>query len=306
MVTTLRTLRDGLQTMPWLSLIGYGVLIMLYGTLVSFLLPDAWQASFKQLLLVAPLLLICAKDLACLPLGLQRLQSSRARGESRVKRLLALLPPELLAYTRLERAMWRGFFNWVRRRAPDARPAGTPLGYLERGAYRTVICCLLLTLFVEMPIDVMIANLLVKTPAQAFTLHGVFGALGLYGFVWVLGDRWYVLGRQHHVLTASTLELDIGARGHGSIPLAAMASCERLKESRKQWCQRHGFKVHATRALSPCDAPNVVVRLQPGCDVRLTLLQLEHGGDGPIFLYLDRPELLGSALDQWRRAVAMA
>lgn len=289
MVTTLRTVRDGLQTMPWLSLIGHGVLIMLYGTLLSFLLPGAWQASFKQLLLVAPLLLIVAKDLACLPLGLQRLQSSRARGESRVKRLLALLTPELLAYTRLERAMWRGFFSWALHRAPDARPAGTPLGYLERGSYRTVICCVLLALFVEMPIDVMIANLLVKTPAQAFTLHIVFGALGLYSFVWVLGDRWQVLGRRYHVLTAATLELDIGARGWGSIPLDAIASCERLTLSRKQWCEQHGCAVHATRTLSPCDAPNIVLRLQSGCDVRLTLLQLERGGDGPIFLYLDSP-----------------
>lgn len=285
----LRRWRDGLQAMPWLSLVGYGLLIMLYGTLLSFLLPAAWQPSLKRLLLAAPLLLIVAKDFACLPLGLQRLKLSKARGESRRQRLLAALPPELLAYMRLERAMWRGFFRWVLRRQPDARPAGTPLGYLDRGSYGTVICCVLLALFVEMPIDAFIVSLLAKTPAQVHMLHLLFGALVLYSLVWVMGDRWYVLGRRHHVLTATTLELDIGARGWGSIPLDAIARCEHLKESRREWCRRHGFQIHATRTLSPCDGPNMVLILKPGSDVRLHLLQAERGGDGPIFLYLDAP-----------------
>lgn len=55
---------------------------------------------------------------------------------------------------------------------------------------------------------------------------------------------------------------------------------------------------HATRKLTPCDAPNVVVLLKPGSDVRLTLLQLERGGDGPSFLYLDRPEQLMAGVRQ--------
>jgi hypothetical protein len=50
--------------------------------------------------------------------------------------------------------------------------------------------------------------------------------------------------------------------------------------------------------LSPVDAPDLVLLLKPGSDVRLTLLQKECGGDGPIFLYLDRPELLSAALTQ--------
>jgi len=288
-LSTLRRWRDGLQAMPWLSLVGYGLLIMLYGTLLSLLLPVAWQPALKRVLLVVPLSLIVAKDFACLPLGLQRLKLSRARGESRWQRLLAALPPELLAYTRLERAMWRGFFSWALRRRPAARPAGTPLGYLERGSYGTVICCVLLALFVEMPLDTFIVSLLAKNPAQAHTLHLLFGAFVLYSLVWIMGDRWYVLGRRHHVLTATTLELDIGARGWGSIPLDAIASCEKLNESRREWCQRHAFPVHATRTVSPCDGPNLVLLLKPGSDVRLHLLQAERGGDGPIFLYLDAP-----------------
>lgn len=188
--------------------------------------------------------------------------------------------------------MWRGFFSWLLRRPQPVRPPGIALGYLERGAYGTVICCALLVLFVEMPLDVFIASVMAKTPAQAHTLPIVFGIIAAYSFVWVLGDRWHVVNRRHHVLTSTHLALDIGARGYGNIPLDAIASCERLNVSRKDWCQRQGHSVHATRKLTPFDAPNLVVSLKPGCDVRLTLLQQERGGDSPVFLYLDRPEML--------------
>lgn len=288
--------RDHLQVMPWLSLLGYGLLIVFYGTLFGLLLPRAWQQPFERMVLAAPLILVVAKDLACFPLCLARCRSARAHGASLPHRVLAILPPELMAWVRLERAMWSGCFSWALRRPHPVRPIGAKLGYLERGSYGTVVCCALLALFVEMPLDVMIVSLMAKKPAQTQVLHLVFGALALYGFVWVLGDRWHVLSRRHHVLTGTHLELDTGARGFGSIPLAVIASCERLNESRAAWCQRHGILVHATRKLSPVDGPNLVLRLQPGCDVRLTLLQQARGGDGPIFLYLDRPELLCAEL----------
>lgn len=296
MPATLRRYRDSLQTMPWMSLIGYGALILLYGALTSLLLPREWRPPFMRSLLQASLLLLVAKDIACLPLHVARVNAARVRGDTWPRVLHAALPPAFLAYLRLERAMWRGFFGWMLRRAQPARPAGLALGYLERGSYGTVICCLLVALFVEAPIDVMIASLLAKTPEQLRVLHAGFGLAVAYSLVWVLGDRWHVAGRRHHVLTATHIELDIGARGYGSIPLAAIASCERIDESSTAWCKRHGYPSHAARKLTPCDAPNVVVTLVPGCDVRLTLLQSERGGDGPIFLYLDRPEQLSAAV----------
>lgn len=290
--STICRYRSGFQTMPWFSLLGYGLLIMLYGTLLGLLLPAAWQRPYARALLVAPLLLLVAKDLVGAPLCVARVRAAVARGDSWTRRLAATLPPEWLAFLRLERAMWGGFFNWLLRRPLAVRPPGIPLGYMERGAYGTAICCALLVLFVEMPLDVFIASVMAKTRSEAHLLHTVFGLVAAYSFVWVLGDRWHVVNRRHHVLTDTSLELDIGARGFGTIPLDAIASYERLTESRATWCRRHGYPLHATRKLTPFDAPNLVLLLKPGCDVRLTLLQLERGGDSPIFLYLDRPELL--------------
>jgi hypothetical protein len=294
--STLRRYRDGLQTIPWLLLTGYGVLILFYGALASIFLPVPWQRPFLHKLLAVPLILIVAKDVACFPLALARWKGATARGEWLLKRLASMLPPEFLGYLRLERAMWRGFFSCALQRAQAAPPAGQPLGYLERGSYGTVICCVLLGLFVEVPIDVLIASVMAKSPEQLRMLHIGFGLLALYGFVWVLGDRWHVKGRGHHVLTATSLELDIGPRGFGSIPLDAIASCVRLKETRVAWCKQHGYRLHATRKLTPFDAPNMVLLLKPGSNVRLHLLQVERDGDGPIFLYLDRPELLNAAI----------
>jgi hypothetical protein len=292
--STVRRYQYRLQTTPWRSLIGCGIAILFYGAIVSFLLPTAWQRPFLRSLLAIPLVLIVLKDLACYPMGIARWKAAALRGASSPERLATLLPPELLGYMRLEQAMWQGFFGWLLRRPHPVPPAGRPLHYLERGSYGTLICCTLVALFVEVPLDVLIASVLTKSPEQLRMLHIVFGVLVAWSFVWVLGDRWQVLGRRHHVLTEFSLELDIGARGFGSIPLAAIARCERLKESRADWCKRHGYLLHATRKLTPFDAPNVVLLLEPGVDVRLTLLQVEQGGDGPIFLYLDRPELLSA------------
>jgi hypothetical protein len=290
--TRLHRYRDGLQTMPWRLLCGYGMLTLFFGALFAAVLPHHWQRPYLHCLLAVPLIMLVAKDLACYPLACARWKMATARNAPLFERLLATQPPELGACLRLERAMWRGFFNWLLRRPQPARRSGTPLGYLARGSYGTVIGCALLALFVELPIDVLIASLLAKTPGEARMLHLIFGAFGAYGFVWVLGDRWHVQGRGHHFLTDTTLELDIGVRAFGSIPLDSIASCVRLKEARAEWCKRHGHFLHATRKVTPFDAPNLVLPLKPGSDVRLQLLQMERGGDGPVFLYLDRPELL--------------
>lgn len=88
---TARRCRDGLQAVPWLSLIGYGLLIMLYGAIASLFLSAAWQPRIMRFLIAASLMLLVAKDVACLALHVARVQ--------------AALPPGILAYLRLERAI---------------------------------------------------------------------------------------------------------------------------------------------------------------------------------------------------------
>lgn len=47
MPSTVRRYRDTLQTMPWPSLADYGALIMVYGVILSLVLPAAWQRHLR-------------------------------------------------------------------------------------------------------------------------------------------------------------------------------------------------------------------------------------------------------------------
>ena len=68
-------------------------------------LPGAWQRPFSRCLLAAAVLLIVAKDLACLPLSVQRWKTAQAHGASWLHCLGALAPPEFVGHVCLERAM---------------------------------------------------------------------------------------------------------------------------------------------------------------------------------------------------------
>jgi hypothetical protein len=98
------------------------------------------------------------------------------------------------------------------------------------------------------------------------------------------------------LLTSDSLELRVGARTRGSIPLYAVRSCERLSEAAASWCRRHGIERRATLLASPLDKPNTVLMLDQDCPGRLTHLGLEQTGLRAVFLYLDRPHALIDAL----------
>jgi hypothetical protein len=112
---------------------------------------------------------------------------------------------------------------------------------------------------------------------------------------WILGDRW-LLARGCHVLGADTLELRIGARTQGAIPLQAIRRCERLAEPAAAWCRRHGIERRDTLLASPLDKPNAVLILGEHSRVRLSHLGRERTGLRAVFLYLDRPQMLVDAV----------
>jgi hypothetical protein len=62
------------------------------------------------------------------------------------------------ALLRLDRALMRGFLDWVARSSPAPRPPGVKLTYLERGAYGTAIGIALVSVFVDAPINMLIVS----------------------------------------------------------------------------------------------------------------------------------------------------
>jgi hypothetical protein len=151
---------------------------------------------------------------------------------------------------------------------------------------------------VELPIDAAIASLFLRDDPTARTVLHLMSALsGLYTLAWVVSDRWLVRAAGGgHVLTEHALELSIGVRAFGTIPLAAIEACERVGEKRDAWCRRHGVALCETALVTPFDAPNLVLRLHADLPLTLTCYQLEKSAARFVFLYLDRPEQLANAL----------
>lgn len=295
MTTLSLSLQAGrLRRTPWTEVLRNAWLVLLGGIALKAMLPAGLSHTLRPLLLLAPLLVLVAKDLSHFPDALQR---TRAILRARTWRKLpaAWLPPELVGLLALGAAQRRGCVNWLLRRPPPALPAGEAFAYLKFGAYRTGFAIVLVSTFVELPIHALILPLFIHDPDKLRLVHLLMLAGSLSTLVWVLGDRWHV-GAGSHVLTEAGLQLRIGARAHGGIPVDAIATCERMDEPLHVWLRRRGIERRDTVTVSPLDKPNTVLILKADSRVRLTHLGVERTGLACVFLYLDRPQDLQKRL----------
>ncbi|SFD90139.1 hypothetical protein [Massilia yuzhufengensis] len=278
-----------LRRTSWLQLAGYAWIGFFVVFLVKLAAPAGMGPALRACGLVLPLLLLAAKDLAHAPDALRRLQGAdNWRG-----RITALLPPELLGMLRIERLMWRGFLRWLRRRPAATAPEGTALTYLRRGAYGSAIGVVMVALFLELPINILLVNLMIDEPTARLAIHVACGAGALYSFVWVLADRWHV-GDASHVLAGEMLHLRVGVRSQGAVPLSAIERCEAVTEAPERWSRRHGIHRADTLLVTPFDKPNCVLFLKPDATVTLLHWQVQRQAPRYLLLYLDRPERLAS------------
>jgi hypothetical protein len=283
-----------LRQARWTDQFLQAYLILLGACVLRFLLPHGIGQTLRPFLLVAPLLPLIAKDLSHLPDALAR---TRAAVRTRTWRELpaAWLPPELVGLIRVDRALRRGFVGWLLRRPRPAQPAGRSFTYLERGSYRTACAILLVSCLLELPIDAVIVQLAAAGHGERLMIHLLMLAGALSSIAYMLGDRW-LIGAGQHVLTAQGLELRIGARTHGTIPIEEIAACERIDESAAAWLRRHGVNPRQAVRASPFDKPNAVLRLKPDNKVPLNHMGVARSDVSCIFLYLDHPQDLIHAL----------
>jgi hypothetical protein len=288
-----------LRLLTWRDMARRAWLILLGMLMLELVLPADFKDGARLSVVVAPMLPFIAKDLSHWPDALARLRAAiAARAWRRV--LTACLPPELIGLLRLDAALRRGCVQWLRRRPQPPLPAGQAFTYLEQGAYRTGVAIALLATLVELPLDAALLPLFVKDPHKLHLLHGLCALGAMSTLAWVLGDRWLV-GRGCHVLDADGLQLRIGARTGGTIPLAALADCRRMEGTPADWCREHAIAPHKTLLASPLDKPNTVLILTADSPVRLSHMGVERSGLDCVFLYVDRPERLRLALGAGRQ-----
>ena len=292
-----------LRTRTWRDMAKHAWLILLGMLLLKWLLPADLANGMRPLILVTPLLPFIAKDLSHWPDALARLRAAIAN-RAWIKMLHACLPPELIGLLRLEAALRHGFIGWLKRRPQPALPPGQAFTYLERGAYRTGIAIALMAALFELPLDAALLPLLPPTlvdPDKVHVLHALLASGKLPTLAWVLGDRWHI-GRGCHVLTADALELRVGARMGGTIPLAAIVDCRRIDVEADSWCRREGVERHRTLSVSPLDKPNTALMLKPDSGVRLTHYGVERTGLACVFLYVDQPDrLIRAVRSEWQQ-----
>jgi hypothetical protein len=285
---------ERLRRTPWLDVIRTAWLLLLGGIFIKAVLPASLANGLRPLLLLAPLLVLVAKDLSHLPDALQR---SRLVVRMRAWRQLpaAWLPPELVGLFRLDRELRRGFVHWLRRHPQPAAPAGRSFAYLGQGSYRTAVAIVLVSTFIELPLHAAVLPLFVHDAGMLHVMHLAMLAAVLSTLAWLFGDRWLV-GAGQHVLTEEGLQLRVGARTHGLVPLAAIARCERIAEPTPLWLRRNGIEPCGAVRATPLDKPNLVLILEKDSRVCLTHMGVERTGLACIFVYVDRPHDLIAAL----------
>jgi len=287
-----------LRATSWRDLAGWGLASLFIVSMIKAFAPDAARPFLRSAGLALPLLLLMAKDIAHAPDAWQRLRSAHAARAPWYARLRALLPPELVGMSRLDRLLWIGCFRrLLRQPAACTLPDGVALTYLERGAYDTATAVVFVSLLLELPVHVMLLNLFVEDAGRLALLHALGAVTVLYTLAWVLGDRWHI-GAARHVMTENALHLRVGARVEGVLPLAAIARLEKVDVPLPAWRRRHGVARRDMLLVTPFDQPNCVLVLEEDVQVDILHWQMKKRLPRHVFLYLDRPELLATRLRQ--------
>ncbi|WP_020655667.1 hypothetical protein [Massilia niastensis] len=286
-----------LRAMSWPDLGAYAFAAFSCSAIAMLLAPASMKPFIRGAGFAIVLILLAAKDLAHAPDAWQRLRAARAARKPWHAHLTALLPPGLPGFAKLDRLMWTGCLRRLRRQAPAPRPDGVALTYLERGAYGAAAAGVLVSVLLELPVHAMLVNLFVKDAGRLAIVHAAGAASAVYALVWVLGDRWHV-GAGRHVLTEDALDLQVGARTSGVLPLAAIEGYEAVNDTLRVWRRRRGVGSAETTLVSPFDKPNCVLVLKADAQVEILHHQVRRQAPRYVFLYLDRPELLAARLRQ--------
>lgn len=259
--------------------------------------PGGVRAAVKPAVKAAILLLLVAKIMSGAYGGPERFRAAASRGESRTARVLALAPPMLIAWPRMERATFLACAAWLSRRPQPARPDGVAFHLLKKSAYSTFILIGLVSVCIELPMHTLIASVISEDPVSQQRIQLIFAVLGAYTLMWIFGDRYAMLASSH-VIDGDVLDLKVGNRLSARLPLSAIVRCELVRESGAHWCKRHGIPEHTALTATPADWPNVMLVLDPGAGASVTSWQLERPAPQYLFLFVDEPAQMIAGLQK--------
>ncbi|MES2321706.1 MAG: hypothetical protein V4633_05535 [Pseudomonadota bacterium] len=206
------------------------------------------------------------------------------------------LPARVLAWARMDQANLRACAHWIMRRPHAPPPPGQAISFLEKSAYSTTVAMVMFGTFVDLPLNAMIATVMSPDPVIQTRMHIVFSVLAIYSLVWVFGDRHLMQG-SYCVVGATHLDIRIAGRLEAHLPRSAILRCEPTGEGGAAgWCKQHGVAGDDMLVSTPADSATIMLEIDPAAGVKLTSWQRERKAPRYLFLFVDQPSMIMSAL----------
>jgi len=229
--------------------------------------------------------------------GHARLRAALAGGAGWGAAVAALIPRPAIAWLRLDQANVRACLAWIARRPHPVRPPGTSFTLLKKSGYGTVVLILLVGVFGELPMHATIVGAMVKDAAVQKQVQLIMLALALYSLLWIAGDRRAMQGSRY-VVGEDVFDVVVGNRFSAAIPLRAIVGCAALAQGESGWRERNAVAPEATLTITPADAPNVMIAIDPQAALTVVSWQLERPAPATLFLFADEPAQLIATLKQ--------
>lgn len=275
-------MKTTLHRLSWCNVLALLILIYVFG------------GAFLQRYTALPLaafacaLLVLAKYLADLPYQWRYARESLTLAG----KCQYLLPSCVPAFVEITWAAGSGFLLWVaRRKAPEQAGLGTPLGYLKKGQYNTLLWLGGISLIGDVPISALLIGVFTHDPVLRLHAHLVFGAITLWSMVALLGDSYWIR-RTSHSLNGDMLQLEISRRFYALVPAASIDHAEFMDGSPYSWRTAHKIKGRDTMLVTPFDTPNVIVVLRSDAEVEASVFKVRCTLPRYLFLYVDEPGVL--------------
>lgn len=228
------------------------------------------------------------KYLLEIPVGWRRSSKAYHSGAGFWRSTILFHPPEFVALARLQWRLIVGFLRWALRRPPVVIPTGTHIGFLRRSSYPTVLIILALAILTEVPFSFVLLGATNLDPAIITRLHIFIGQVTILSFVFILGDRQYLLNSRHS-LARTGLEIRMGARTQGFIPYSAIKGCGVLDQRERSFLTSPRRMQGDTLWITPFDRPNFCIELVVANTVSLSHFMLDRTNLKLVYLYVDDP-----------------
>lgn len=285
-----------LRTLSWPRTLGLClVTLFLAKYIIRDILLDASSTMHVDIVIY---ILISRAVLELYAAGDRHRQATRTTAPRR-EAALSIYLRKTIATVRFCFALSMGCLYWLLRKpARSMAMSGTPVHYMKKSQYATVLAILLVSIFADMPISAMVVGAIEHDPERRHILHLFFAILTVATLIFILGDRWYLQG-DCHVIDERIFRLSIGKRIAADVPVCRIAAIERMSCSKTDWCKQTGQRAEDAIQISPvniADKPNICMTISEGTPIPMRINMFECDLPKYVLLYVDDPHALIRAI----------